>query len=46
MGDEVLLLKKSGALEGHSLEDWKEIDAASFKQRVMAYLQMRGKYRQ
>lgn len=45
-GDEVLLIKMSGALEGHSLKDWKEIDAAPLKKWVPAYLQMRGKYRQ
>lgn len=45
-GDEVLLIKMSGALEGHSLKDWKEIDAAPLKKLVSAYLQMRGKYRQ
>lgn len=45
-GDEVLLVKMSGALEGHSLKDWKEIDAAPLKTWVPAYLQMRGKYRQ
>lgn len=45
-GDEVLLIKMSGALEGHSLKDWKEIDAAPLKKWVQAYLQMRGKYRQ
>ena len=44
-GDEVLLIKMSGALEGHSLKDWKEIDAAPLKKWVPAYLQMRGKYR-
>ena len=45
-GDEVLLIKMSGAFEGHSLKDWKEIDAAPLKKWVPAYLQMRGKYRQ
>ncbi len=45
-GDEVLLIKMSGALEGHSLKDWKEIDAAPLKKWVPTYLQMRGKYRQ
>lgn len=45
-GDEVLLIKMSGALEGHSLKDWKEIDVAPLKKWVSAYLQMRGKYRQ
>ena len=45
-GNEVLLIKMSGALEGHSLKDWKEIDAAPLKKWVPAYLQMRGKYRQ
>lgn len=45
-GDEVLLIKMSGALEGHSLKDWKEIDSAPLKKWVPAYLQMRGKYRQ
>ena len=45
-GDEVLLFKMSGALEGHSLKDWKEIDAVPLKKWVPAYLQMRGKYRQ
>ena len=45
-GDEGLLIKMSGALEGHSLKDWKEIDAAPLKKWVPAYLQMRGKYRQ
>lgn len=45
-GDEVLLVKMSGALEGHSLKDWEEIDAAPLKKWVPAYLQMRGKYRQ
>lgn len=45
-GDEVLLIKMSGALVGHSLKDWKEIDAAPLKKWVPAYLQMRGKYRQ
>ena len=30
-GDEVLLIKMSGALEGHSLKDWQEIDAAPLK---------------
>lgn len=45
-GDEVLLIKMSGALEGHSLKDWKEIDVAPLKKWVPAYLQMRGKYRQ
>lgn len=45
-GDEVLLIKMSGAMEGHSLKDWKEIDAAPLKKWVPAYLQMRGKYRQ
>lgn len=45
-GDEVLLIKMSGALVGHSLKDWKEIDAAPLKKWVPTYLQMRGKYRQ
>lgn len=45
-GDDVLLIKMSGALEGHSLKDWKEIDAAPLKKWVPTYLQMRGKYRQ
>lgn len=45
-GDEVLLIKMSGALEGHSLKDWKEIDAAPLKKWVPTYLEMRGKYRQ
>lgn len=45
-GNEVLLIKMSGALEGHSLKDWKEIDAAPLKKWLPAYLQMRGKYRQ
>lgn len=45
-GDEVLLIKMSGALEGHSLKDWKEIDAAPLRKWVPTYLQMRGKYRQ
>lgn len=45
-GDEVLLIKMRGALEGHGLKDWKEIDAAPLKTWVPAYLQMRGKYRQ
>ena len=45
-GDEVLLIKMSGALEGHSLKDWKEIEAAPLKKWVPTYLQMRGKYRQ
>lgn len=45
-GDEVLLIKMSGALEGHSLKDWKEIDAVPLKKWVPTYLQMRGKYRQ
>lgn len=45
-GNEVLLIKMSGALEGHSLKDWKEVDAAPLKKWVPAYLQMRGKYRQ
>lgn len=45
-GDKVLLIKMSGALEGHNLKDWKEIDAAPLKKWVPAYLQMRGKYRQ
>lgn len=45
-GDEVLLVKMSGALEGHSFKDWNEIDAAPLKKWVPAYLQMRGKYRQ
>ncbi len=45
-GDEVLLIKMSGALEGHKLKDWKEIDAAPLKKWVPVYLQMRGKYRQ
>lgn len=45
-GDKVLLIKMSGVLEGHSLKDWEEIDVAPLKRRVLAYLQMRGKYRQ
>lgn len=45
-GDEVLLIKMSGAFEGHNLKDWKEIDSALLKKWVPAYLQMRGKYRQ
>lgn len=45
-GDEVLLIKMSGALEGHNLKDWKEIDAAPLKKWVPTYLQMRGEYRQ
>lgn len=45
-GDEVLLVKMSGALEGHNLKDWKEIDAAPLKKWGPAYLQMRGKYPQ
>lgn len=45
-GDKVLLIKMSGVLEGHSLKDWEEIDVAPLKWWVLAYLQMRGKYRQ
>lgn len=44
--DEVLLIKMSGAMQGHSLQDWKEIDANRLKKWVPLYLQMRGKYRQ
>lgn len=45
-GDEVLLIKMSGAMQGHSLKDWKEIDDNGLKKWVPLYLQMRGKYRQ
>lgn len=45
-GDEVLLIKMSGALEGHNLKDWKEINAAPLKKWVPVYLKIRGKYRQ
>lgn len=45
-GDSVLLIKMSGALEGHSLDDWEEINTVPLKKWIPAYLQMRGKYRQ
>ena len=45
-GDKVLLIKMSGAMQGHSLKDWKEIDDDGLKKWVPLYLQMRGKYRQ
>ena len=45
-GDEVLLIKMSGAMQGHSLKDWKEIDDNGLKKWVPLYLQIRGKYRQ
>ena len=45
-GDEVLLIKMSGAMQGHSLIDWKEIDDNGLKKWVPLYLQIRGKYRQ
>lgn len=45
-GEEVLLIKMSGAMQGHNLKDWKEIDDTKLKKWVPAYLQMRGKYRQ
>lgn len=45
-GNEVLQIKMSGAMEGHSLLNWQEIDDSSLKKYIPAYLQMRGKYRQ
>lgn len=45
-GDEVLLIKMSGAMQGHRLEDWREVETDKLKKWVPAYLQMRGKYRQ
>lgn len=45
-GDEVLLIKMSGAMEGYRLKDWQETDTNKLKRWVPQYLQMRGKYRQ
>ena len=45
-GDEVLLVKMSGAMQGHRLKNWQEINSDELKKWVPAYLQMRGKYRQ
>ena len=45
-GDEVLLIKMSGAMQSHRLKDWQEIESSEVKKWVPAYLQMRGKYRQ
>lgn len=45
-GNEVLQIKMSGAMEGHSLLNWQEIDDSTLKKYIPAYLQMRGKYRQ
>ena len=45
-GDEVLLIKMSGAMQGHRLRDWQEIDDERLKRWVPDYLKMRGKYRQ
>ena len=45
-GDEVLLIKMSGAMQGHRLKDWQEIDDERLKKWVPDYLKMRGKYRQ
>ena len=45
-GDEVLLIKMSGAMQGYRLKDWQETDTNKLKRWVPQYLQMRGKYRQ
>lgn len=45
-GEEVLLIKASGAMEARSLKNWHEIEDASVKKWVPHYLQIRGKYRQ
>lgn len=46
VGDEVLLIKMSGAMEGHKLRGWAEIEPDALKKWVPDYLRMRGKYRQ
>ena len=45
-GNDVLLIKMSGAMQVHRLKDWQEIESSEVKKWVPAYLQMRGKYRQ
>lgn len=45
-GDDVLLVKISGAMEGHKLDDWRETETGPLKALVPDYLKMRGKYRQ
>ena len=45
-GDEVLLIKTSGAMEGRHLQGWAEIESDALKKWVPDYLRMRGKYRQ
>ena len=45
-GNDVLLIKMSGAMQVHRLKDWQEIEYSEVKKWVPAYLQMRGKYRQ
>lgn len=45
-GDEVLLIKTSGAMQGYRLKDWQETDTNKLKRWGPQYLQIRGKYRQ
>ena len=43
-GDDVLLIKGTGMMEGHRLSDWGDMPEGPMKKWLPYYLDMRGKY--